>query len=74
MLDVRGPTQLSTLPLPGDGDGAHSFEVATASLVYYVGAEEDGEAWADTIRQALMPIEESRNGEEIQGERATNPS
>lgn len=68
VLDVRGPTQLSTLPLPGDG--AHSFEVATASLVYYVGAEEDGEAWADAIRQALMPIEESRNGEEIQGERA----
>lgn len=72
MLDVRGPTQLSALPLPGDG--AHSFEVATASLVYYVGAQEDGEAWADAIRQALMPIEESRNGEELQGEPATNPS
>lgn len=72
VLDVRGPTQLSTLPLPGDG--THSFEVATASLVYYVGAEEDGEAWADAIHQALMPIEESKNGEEIQGERATNAS
>ncbi|TNM93623.1 hypothetical protein fugu_001799 [Takifugu bimaculatus] len=72
VLDVRGPTQLSTPPLPGDG--AHSFEVATASLVYYVGAEEDGEAWADAIRQALMPIEESRNREEIHGEDARRGS
>lgn len=72
MLHVRGPAQLSTALLPGDS--AHSFEVATASLVYCVAAGEDGEAWADAIRQALMPIEESRSTEEIQGERTTNPS
>uniref|UniRef100_H3CN08 Protein kinase D4 n=1 Tax=Tetraodon nigroviridis TaxID=99883 RepID=H3CN08_TETNG len=72
VLHVRGPAQLTAAPLPGDS--AHSFEVATASLVYCVAAGEDGEAWADAIRQALMPIEESRSTEEIQGERDTNPS
>lgn len=67
MLHVRGPAQLSTALLPGDG--VHSFEVATASLVYCVAAGEDGEAWADAIRQALMPIEENRSMETTQGER-----
>lgn len=66
MLHVRGPTQLATSPSPG-GE-AHSFEVATASLVYFVRAREDGEAWVDAIRQALMPIKDSKNAEEIQGE------
>lgn len=61
---MRGPTQLTASP----GDEAHSFEVATTSLVYFVGAGEDGEAWADAIRQALMPIKDSKNAEELQGE------
>lgn len=71
MLYVRGPAQLSATWLLGDG--AHSLEVATASLVYCVAAGEDGEAWAHAIRQALMPIEESGRAEEIQGERANRP-
>lgn len=66
MLHVRGPAQLSIALLPGDS--AHSFEVATASMVYCVAAGEDGEAWADAIRQALMPIEESTEEAQAQGE------
>lgn len=68
MLHVRGPAQLSAAQLPGDD--AHSLEVATASLVYCVAAGEDGEAWADAIRQALMPIEETGRAEENRGEPA----
>lgn len=70
VLHVRGPAQLAAPPLLGDG-ARHSFEVATASLVYRVTASgAEGQAWADAIRQALMPIEGSGSGEEVRGERA----
>lgn len=52
MLEVRSPTLLP-------GNSTHSFEVVTASLVYYVAAGEDGQAWANAIRQALMPFQSS---------------
>ncbi|XP_070710894.1 protein kinase D4 [Pempheris klunzingeri] len=69
VLQVRGPAQLSVPSLPGNK--AHSFEVATASLVYCVEAGEDGPAWESAVHQALMPVQSSRgHGEEDGGDGA----
>ncbi|KAM4714735.1 protein kinase D4 [Anableps anableps] len=65
VLQVRGPAQLSVPSLPGTD--VHSFELATASLVFCVQAGDDGAAWESSIRQALMPVQSSRGpGEEHQ--------
>uniref|UniRef100_A0A3Q3BBX7 protein kinase C n=1 Tax=Kryptolebias marmoratus TaxID=37003 RepID=A0A3Q3BBX7_KRYMA len=53
VLQVRGPSQLSVPPLPGND--SHSFELVTASLVVCVQAGADGAAWESAICQALMP-------------------
>uniref|UniRef100_A0A8D2ZSZ8 protein kinase C n=1 Tax=Scophthalmus maximus TaxID=52904 RepID=A0A8D2ZSZ8_SCOMX len=55
VLQVRGPGQLASPPLPGDA--GPSFEVVTASLVYCVLAGADGPLWESAIRQGLMPVE-----------------
>ncbi|XP_039996459.1 serine/threonine-protein kinase D1-like isoform X3 [Xiphias gladius] len=69
VLQVRGPAQLSGPTLPGDG--AHSFEVVTSSLVYCVAAGEDGPVWESAIRQGLMPVERSGgHGEENHDKRS----
>ncbi|XP_034470852.1 protein kinase D4 [Hippoglossus hippoglossus] len=60
VLQVRGSAQLTTPLSPGDG--AHSFEVVTASLVYCVVAGEEGPAWESAIHQGLMPVESSGGG------------
>ncbi|XP_069374387.1 protein kinase D4 [Paralichthys olivaceus] len=60
VLQVRGSAQLTTPQLLGNG--AHSFEVVTASLVYCVVAGEDGPAWESAIRQGLMPVESGGGG------------
>ncbi|KAM7366418.1 hypothetical protein PAMP_015856 [Pampus punctatissimus] len=62
VLQVRGPAQLSIPSLPGNS--AHSFEVVTASQVYCVAAGENGPAWESAIRQALMPVQISRGGDD----------
>ncbi|XP_037615294.1 protein kinase D4 isoform X1 [Sebastes umbrosus] len=63
VLQVRGPAHLSVPSLPGNS--AHSLEVVTASLVYFVVAGENGPAWESAIRQALMPVQSSGgHGEE----------
>uniref|UniRef100_A0A8C3G175 Protein kinase D4 n=1 Tax=Cyclopterus lumpus TaxID=8103 RepID=A0A8C3G175_CYCLU len=64
VLQARGPAQLAVPPLPGNG--AHTLEVVTASLVYCVTAGESGPAWESAIRRALMPVQSS--GEESRGE------
>ncbi|XP_037832332.1 protein kinase D4 isoform X2 [Kryptolebias marmoratus] len=67
VLQVRGPSQLSVPPLPGND--SHSFELVTASLVVCVQAGADGAAWESAICQALMPVPSSRRpGEEHQDE------
>ncbi|KAM9424531.1 protein kinase D4 isoform 2-T2 [Pholidichthys leucotaenia] len=63
VLRVQGPPQLSVAPSPGSS--SHSFELVTASLVYCVVAGEEGAAWENAVRQALMPVQSStRHGEE----------
>ncbi|XP_041635399.1 serine/threonine-protein kinase D1-like [Cheilinus undulatus] len=62
VLQVRGPAQLSPPSLPGAR--SHSFEVVTASLVYYVEAGENGQAWASAIRQAMMPVQSNGGNNE----------
>jgi len=64
VLQARGPAHLAVPPLPGDG--GHTLEVVTASLVYCVAAGESGPAWESAIRRALMPVQSS--GEESRGE------
>uniref|UniRef100_A0A8D3C9X9 protein kinase C n=1 Tax=Scophthalmus maximus TaxID=52904 RepID=A0A8D3C9X9_SCOMX len=58
VLQVRGPGQLASPPLPGDA--GPSFEVVTASLVYCVLAGADGPLWESAIRQGLMPVENNK--------------
>jgi len=68
VLQVRGPAQLSVTSLPGEG--AHSFELVTASLVFCVQAGTEGAAWESAVCQALMPLLSSTGpDEEQQGER-----
>ncbi|XP_034413168.1 serine/threonine-protein kinase D3-like isoform X1 [Cyclopterus lumpus] len=67
VLQARGPAQLAVPPLPGNG--AHTLEVVTASLVYCVTAGESGPAWESAIRRALMPVQSS--GEESRDEDLT---
>lgn len=71
VLEVRGPAQLCVLSLPGNS--SHSFEVATASLVYCVVAGEDGPAWESAVRQALMPVESSRGHSVETGDETISP-
>ncbi|XP_028840800.1 protein kinase D4 isoform X2 [Denticeps clupeoides] len=56
VLQVRGRGQLTE---PG---GPHSFELATAALVYCVGAADEGREWESAIRSALMPVQGGGNG------------
>ncbi|XP_056156078.1 protein kinase D4 [Lampris incognitus] len=54
VLQVRSPRVLTVPVLPGGA--AHSFEILTTAVIYCVSAGEDGPAWEDAIRRALMPL------------------
>ncbi|XP_054603453.2 protein kinase D4 isoform X1 [Nothobranchius furzeri] len=64
VLQVRGSSHFSASSLPCKSD-VHSFELVMASLVFSVHAGADGVAWESAIRQALRPVQSSREpGEE----------
>ncbi|XP_030635189.1 protein kinase D4 [Chanos chanos] len=65
VLQIRGPDQL-TVPL-SPGNSAHSFELVTGTLVYCVVAGKEGQAWEGAFRQALMPVQGSREAQRKEG-------